>query len=57
MQILKGVWNVPWSVTWMDNSIRTIMSVISVRVIHFLWESNTFVDYFTNLIVDYAGEF
>lgn len=41
----------------MVKSIKVLMETISVRVIHFFRESNTLVDFFTNLLFSFIGDF
>lgn len=50
-QIVQGVWEPPWSVTMEVKSIKTLMATMIVRVVHFLWEGNTLVNFFTNLVL------
>lgn len=57
VQILNGVLDVLWSVTMVVNFVRALMSAISIRVVHSLWEENNLIDYFTNLDINFVGEF
>lgn len=57
VQILEGGWNVPWSVTLEVNSINYLRRSLSARVQHTFREGNTLVDYFANLVFDFAGDY
>lgn len=37
--------------------IKRIKSSLTERVQHFLWERNALVDYFTNLVFAFEGDF
>lgn len=37
------------------NSVRLLMDIISIRVVHSLREGNTLADFLTNLVFDFAG--
>lgn len=57
VQILKGEWKVPWSMTMVVNSIKRLCQVISVRVQHSLREGNVLANFFANLVFVFAGNF
>ncbi|PHU07815.1 hypothetical protein BC332_24304 [Capsicum chinense] len=54
VQVLNQEWEVSWSVSIIVNSIKELMRVITVNVVHSLREGNTLADFFTNLIIDFA---
>lgn len=56
VQVLNQEWEVSWSVSIIVNSIKELMRVITVRVVHSLREGNTLSDFFTNLVFDFTGE-
>ncbi|KAK4721758.1 hypothetical protein R3W88_011991 [Solanum pinnatisectum] len=57
VNIIDGVWKIPWSVSIEVGSIHRIRDLISVRVQHFLREGNTLADFFANLIFNFAGTY
>lgn len=57
VQVLQGEWEVPWCVVLEVNFIRELMSQVTARVVHSLWEGNTLADYFANMVLDFAGDF
>ncbi|XP_060210742.1 uncharacterized protein LOC132637707 [Lycium barbarum] len=53
--ILDGIWEVPWSISLVVKRIQHLREGRQIQVIHFLREGNCLVDYFTNLVFDFAG--
>lgn len=45
VQIIQGIWEVPWSVALEINSIRALMNVMLVRVVYSFREGNTPADF------------
>ncbi|KAG5600151.1 hypothetical protein H5410_031521 [Solanum commersonii] len=55
VQMLEGRWDISWSVTLEIHSINWLRRSISSRVQHSFREGNTLVDYFANLVFDFAA--
>ncbi|KAH0730567.1 hypothetical protein KY290_001567 [Solanum tuberosum] len=57
VNIINGIWKIPWNVTLEVNSIRKMMESITTRVQHSLREGNTLADYLANMVFHFAGNF
>jgi len=57
VQILEGKWETPWNVSVEINLIKGLLTLITTSVQHSFREGNTLVDYFTNLVFDFAGNY
>ncbi|XP_060202590.1 uncharacterized protein LOC132631010 [Lycium barbarum] len=55
--ILKGRWEVPWSISMEVNGIQRIRRDKAIQFEHMLREGNTATDFCTNLAFHFAGSF
>ncbi|WMV37316.1 hypothetical protein MTR67_030701 [Solanum verrucosum] len=57
VNIIKGRWEIPWSLSLEVNTVNELMRIVSARVQHSLREGNTLADFLTNLVFIFAGGF
>lgn len=54
-KVIEGVWDCPWSISLVVQSIKEWRSKENVQIKHTLREGNQLGDFLTNKFVDFAG--